>query len=210
MHYVKRCLILASLCFILLPVTARADQKPFDLHGIYLEGCSCALVCTCDLKGSMAKGCRVMGAMFISTGTYGSADLSGVKMAVAVSDKWVRIYVQAKDAAQAEAAGALGRALMAAYGKVETVRNAKIELSGSNGAYTLRVDSGKVMTLKTQPVLGADKNTAVTYTNYPDPLFHTIMQAKVVSGSFKDGKRRFTLKDTNSFFNQDWAASGSI
>jgi len=210
MNYLKKSLAVASLFLVLIPIEVRADQKPFDLHGIYLEGCSCNLVCACDLKGAMVQGCQVMGAMIISSGTYGDFNLSGVKIAFAIGDKWVRIYVQSKDPAQTEVAGAMGRALFGTYGAVEAIHNAEIELSGSNGTYTLKVDSGKVINLKTQPVLGADKKTAVTYTNYPDPLFHTIMQAKVVSGIYNDGKHHFSLKGTNSFFNQDWAATGKI
>jgi hypothetical protein len=210
MNHLKEYLAVALLFLVLIPIGARADEKPFNLHGIYLEGCSCDVVCACDLKGAMVKGCQVMGGMIISSGNYGDFNLSGAKIAFAVGDQWVRIYVQSKDPAQDEVAGAMARALLGAYGRVEAIRNAEIELSGNNGNYTLKVDAGKVINLKTQPVLGADKKTAVTYTNYPDPLFHTILQAKVVSGTYNDGKHHFTLKGTNSFFNQDWAASGKI
>ncbi len=210
MNYLKKYLAVASLFLVLTTIEARADQRPFDLQGIYLEGCSCNLVCACDLEGAMVEGCQVMGMMIISSGTYADFNLSGVKMAFAIGDKWVRIYVQSKDPAQAKVAGAMGRALFSTYGTVEAIHNAEIELSGSNGNYTLKVDGGKVINLKIQPVLGADMKTAVIYTNYPDPLFHTIMQAKVVSGIYNDGKHNFTLKGTNSFFNQDWATSGKI
>jgi len=210
MTYWMRYLAVASLIIILVPFQSSADQKPFDLHGIYLEGCSCDIVCSCDLKGAMVKGCQVMGVMIISSGTFGDFNMSGVKIAFAIGDKWVRIYVQTKDPVQTGVAGEMGRALFAAYGNIETIRDADIDLSGSNGNYTLKVDNGKVINMKTQPVLGADKKTAVTYTNYPDPLFHTILQARVVSGIYNDGKHHFTLKNTNSFFNQDWTASGKI
>jgi hypothetical protein len=210
MNCLKGSLAVTLLFLVLIPIESHADQKPFELHGIYLEGCSCDLVCACDLKGAMVKGCQVMGAMIISSGIYGDFNLSGVKIAFAIGDKWVRIYVQSKDATQTEMAGALGRALFGTYGKVEAIRKAEIDLSGSNGNYRLKVDGGKVINLKTEPVLGADKKTAVTYTNYPDPLFHTIMQGKVVSGTYKDNEHQFTLKSTNSFFNQDWSGSGKI
>jgi hypothetical protein len=210
MLYLKRCFMLSIFLFVFTSLEARAQEKPFDLHGIYLEGCSCKVVCSCDLIGGMVKGCQVMGAMIISSGSYADFKLSDVKIAFTVGDKWVRIYVQSKDPAQSEVAGEMARAMFSAYGTIESIRNAEIELSGSNGNYTLKVDGGKVINLKTQPVLGADGKTAVTYTNYPDPLFQTIMQAKTVSGSYDDGEHHFRLEDTNSFFNQDWAVSGKI
>jgi len=207
MLYLKRFSFLFVFLLVLTAFETQAQQKTFDLHGIYLEGCTCEVVCSCDLKGEMVKGCQVMGAMIISSGSYGDFKLSDVKIAFAVGGKWVRIYAQSKDSAQREVAGEMARAFLSAYGAVESIRDAEIELSGSNGNYTLKVDGGKVIHLKTQPILGADGKTAVTYTNYPDPLFQTIMQGKVVTGSYKDGKHHFQLKGTNSFFNQDWAVS---
>jgi len=210
MRSVIRYFVLIAFLLVLTSALAQAQQNPFDLHGIYVEGCSCNMVCTCALDGEMAPGCRVMGAMIISSGNYGDVDLSGVKLAFVIGGKWVRIYVQAKDLTRSVAAGELGRALLSSYGKVESVRNAQIDLSGSDGNYKLMVDGGKVVLLQTKPVLGADGKTAVTYTNYPDPLLHTIMQAKVVSGSFKEDEHGFSLKGSNSFFNQNWSASGNI
>ncbi len=210
MLHLKRSFAFATFLLVLSVLEARAQEKPFDLHGIYLEGCSCKVVCTCNLEGAMVRGCQVMGAMIISSGSYADFNLSGVRVAFAIGDRWVRIYVQSKDSARSKAAGEMARSLFSSYGTVETIRNAEIELSGSNGSYTLKVDDGKVIHLKTQPILGADGKTAVTYTNYPDPLFQTIMQAKVISGSYNDGEHHFTLEGTNSFFNQDWAVSGKM
>jgi len=206
----KQCLVLVALVLAFSSIGANAQEKPFDLHGIYLEGCTCQVVCSCDLLGGMVPGCHVMGAMIISSGNYGNADLSGVKLAFAVAENWVRLYVQSKDSLQTKTIGDMVRAMFSDYGEVESINDAKIDLSGSDGNYTLTVNDGEVLTLKTQPVLGADGKTAVTYTNYPDPLFHTIMQGKVVSASYHDDKHDFTLKDSNSFFNQDWSASGKI
>lgn len=208
MRYLNRVVSLALLILTITAPLVRAQEKPFNLAGVYLEGCSCGLVCACALTGEMAKGCQVMGAMIISSGTYGDADVADTRIAFAVGDKWVRIYIQSKDLAKAEIAGALARELFGTYGKIESVREAKIDLTGADGSYVLKVDGGKVLQLTTQPMLGADKKTAVTYTNYPDPLFHTIMQAKVLSGSYNDGEHHFTLEGTNSFFNQNWSASG--
>jgi hypothetical protein len=210
MSYTKRCLVLAASLIVLAALGAKAQERPFDLHGIYLEGCTCKMVCTCSLEGAMAPGCHVMGALVISSGTFGDSSLAGVNVAFAIGEGWVRLYIQSGDPARSKTAGDMLRPLYSAYGTVESIHDAKIELSGSNGNYTLTVDDGKVMTLKTEPVLGADKKTAVTYTNYPDPLFQTIMQAKVISGTYKDDKHHFTLEGTNSFFNQNWSVAGKI
>lgn len=210
MFYLKRLSFLFVFLFILTAIETQAQQKPFEFHGIYLEGCTCKVVCSCDLEGEMVKGCHVMGAMMITSGSYDNFKLSDVIIAFAIGDKWVRIYVQSKDPAQNEVASDMVRAIFGSYGAIESIRSAEIELSGSNGNYTLKVDGGKVIYLKTQPILGADGKTAITYMNYPDPLFQTIMQAKVISGTYNDGDHHFTLEGTNSFFNQDWTVFGKI
>ena len=205
MLYIKRFSFLFVLLLILASAfEARAQQKTFDLHGVYLEGCTCKVVCPCDLEGAMVKGCHVMGAMIITKGSYENYKLSDMKIAFAVTGKWVRIYVQTKDSVQNQVAREMSRVIFGSYGVVESIRNAEIELSGKNGSYSLKVDGGKVIDLKTEPVLGANGKTAVTYMNYPDPLFETIMQARVISGNYNDGSHRFTLEGTNSFFNQNW------
>ena len=208
MPYLKRFSFLFVFMFVLTFFKTQAQQKTFELHGIYLEGCTCKVVCSCDLEGEMVRGCHVMGAMLITSGSYENSRLADVKIAFAIGDKWVRIYVQSKDPAQNEVAGEMARAIFSSYGTIESIRSAEIEFSGSNGNYTLKVDGGKVIDLKTQPILGADGKTAVTYTNYPDPLFQRIMQAKIISGTYNDGDHHFTLEGTNSFFNQDWTVSG--
>jgi hypothetical protein len=206
------CLRWFSFLFVFLLVLtafeAPAQQKTFDLHGVYLEGCTCKVVCPCDLEGAMVKGCHLMGVLIITSGSYENFKLSDVKIAFAIADKWVRIYIQTKDPSQNKVAGEMAQAIFGSYGAVESIRKAEIKLSGSNGKYLLKVDGAKVIDLKTEPVLGADGKTAVTYTNYPDSLFETIMQAKVSSGSYNDGDHHFTLEGTNSFFNQNWKTPG--
>ena len=66
----------------------------------------------------------------------------------------------------------------------------------------------KVFKLTTAPVLGGDKKTAIAITNYPNPINHTMMQAKVVSCSYNDGKHKFNLKGSNAFFNTKMGGSG--
>ncbi|MGW8180041.1 MAG: DUF1326 domain-containing protein [bacterium] len=207
MPYVRFFSLLLSFVLAVAIYESRAQQKPLDLHGIYLEGCTCKVVCSCDLEGAMARGCHVMGVLIIRSGSYEGYQLSNVKIAFAMTDKWIRIYIQTQDAAQDRIVGEMAREIFAAYGSIESMRDADIDFSGNNGTYSLKVDGGKVMDRNTRPVYGADGKSAVAYTNYPDPLFHTIMQAKVVSGRYTDGGHEFTLEGTNSFYNQEWVVS---
>jgi len=203
-------LAVIGIMISVVTVPVLAQQKPFELHGTYLEGCSCKMVCSCDLYGAMVPGCTVMGALIINSGHFGDSDLSGTNIAFAIGDKWVRIYIQADNPNHLKTAEEFGRAAFGAYGNVELVSAAKVELSKDNGKLTLKVEDGKAIRLSVQPVLGANQKTAVTYTNYPDPLFHTIMQGKVISGEYSDNIHHFTLEDSNSFFNQDWNISGEM
>jgi hypothetical protein len=72
------------------------------------------------------------------------------------------------------------------------------------------VDGGKTMTLTTQPVFGRDKRTPITISNIKNPLNPTVMQGKTVEGSFEDGERTVTLKDSNAYFTDRMQQSGSM
>ena len=138
-------------------------------------------------------------------------NLAGAKLAyAAVPGEWVRVYVDAANPAQREAATALGRAIFGPFGKIEEVKPAKIELSGMEGRYTLSVDSGNIMQLTTEPVLGGDNRTPISIHNIHDPLHPTVMQGKTITGSFHDGDHSFTLKDSNSYFNDRVRSKGKI
>lgn len=205
-----------SICFSVslgmliaaLATPARSQKKPFDLKGSWIEGCSCNVVCACELNG-LEKGCQGVGAALISSGSCDGVDLSGAKVAYGtVPGSWVRLYIDAKTPAQYKAAESVGRAMLAGFGKIESAKPGKVAVSGGGGKYTLLVDGGKVIKMTTQPVLGGDKKTAVAITNYPNALNHTMMQAKVVACTYNDGKHRFSLKGTNSFFNTKMAGTG--
>ena len=43
-----------------------------------------------------------------------------------------------------------------------------------------------------------------------DPLHPTVMQGKTITGSFHDGDHSFTLKDSNSYFNDRVRSKGKI
>jgi len=187
-----------------------ADKQEFTAGGEYVEGCSCAKVCPCETKG-LKMGCLGVGVVNLTSGTYGNADLSGGKVAYAtMPGKWVRIYLQPANPEQLKPLKAFATAVYASWGKIESVKTAKISINGADGKYMVTVNEGATMKLKTRPVLGPDKTTAAIISNVKDPLNSFFYQGTTVSGSFKDGTRSFTLKGTNSFFNNVMNASGKI
>jgi len=187
-----------------------ADKQDFTAGGEYVEGCSCPAICPCEIAG-VKMGCLGVGAMKLTSGTYKGTDLTGAKIAYATQPgTWVRIYVEPASADQLAGLKAFASAIYSGWGKIEAVKAVKIAFDGADGKYTVTVSGGATMKLSTTPVLGADKKTAVSISNVNDPLNSSFYQGKTVSGSFKDGTRTFTLKGTNSFFNNTMNASGKI
>jgi len=207
----KTMMLVAAVCAAAgLPSHANAAAQSFKLAGMWVEGCSCSVPCPCEI-GGIRHGCQAMGAIQVTSGSYGGADLSGCKLAYATAlGGWVRIYLDAKNATQRKVAATFAQSAFKEYGKIESVKDAKITIAGSGGSYTLNVDAGKVMSLSTKPVFGFDGKTAITYSNIPDPLTSTMMQAKTQKGSYRDGNRRFELQGTNSFFNGSLKSSGKV
>jgi len=138
-------------------------------------------------------------------------NLAGAKMAYAtVPGDWVLVYVDAANPAQQEATSAFAKAVFGPFGKIEAVKPAKIDLSGTEGHYTLSVDNGNIMQLATEPVLGGDNRTPIAIHNIKDPLHPTVMQGKTITGTYHDGDHSFTLKDSNSYFNDHVKSKGKI
>jgi hypothetical protein len=190
-------------------VPAHSPQD-FAVSGIFVETCTCDAPCGCEMIG-LEMGCQGVGALQLSSGSYMGSDLAGIKIVYAmVPGEWVRLYIDAKPE-QRKAAEALGRAVYTPFGTIEAVKAAKIDLRGSAGAYSVSVDDGKIATYQTQPVLGADKKTAVGHTNINDTLNTTLYQGKGASCTFHDEGRKFHIDaGTNAFFNDHMNASGKI
>ena len=83
-------------------------------------------------------------------------------------------------------------------------------MTGDGSNYTLSVDGGKIMSLATEPVLGADQKTPFSYHNTLMPLSPTILQGKTLTGSYNDGAHSFTLANSNCYFNPQAKASGEL
>jgi hypothetical protein len=203
---------MTALLMTIIPLAAWAAgaKAPYRASGLYVEGCSCMGVCPCELTG-LESGCQGVGAMRLSSGTYSGTNLAGAKIAyAAVPGTWVRLYVNGKNARQANAAAAFARATFSPMGKIESVRQVPIRITGSGGKYSVAVDNGRVMTFTTAPVIGGDKRTPIAHTNVKNPMVHTFYQGKTLSAAYHDGNRSFDLKGTNSYFNDRVMSSGRI
>jgi hypothetical protein len=202
--------VVASIMMFTPLVGEAAEKHPFNVTGTYVEGCSCDIPCPCAMTGSV-KGCQGIDTMELSGGTYNGVDLKGVKIAVAKTlENWARVYLDAPDPKQREATAAFATAWASQMGKVEAVKDARIEISGKDGSYTVKVDNGKIAQLTTKVILGADEKNPLSHANLKTPLNPTLYQARTLSGSFRDGDRSFELKDRNSYFNSQMKASGEL
>lgn len=203
--------IASLLLFIAItaaPVLATGGT-PFSVKGEFIDSCSCKIGCSCPM-GVIESGCQGIGVMIIKSGRFAGGDISGTKIAYAVSPgKWVRGYIDAPAEKQHALAGFAGGAL-AGFGKVEFIKPARIAVSGSNGDYSYSVNGGKVMKCSTKMVRGADGRSPIMHANLPDPLNDRFSQAKTVSGRYSDGGRSFTLKGSNSYFNDRLNKCGKL
>jgi hypothetical protein len=192
-------------------VAAGAGEKAhYSAKGLFVEGCSCAPPCTCELF-ELEKGCKGVGALELTGGEFNGVKLAGAKIAYAVAPgHWLYLYVDSTDAKKREAALAFAKAYFKEWGELKAAKAASIKIEGKDGNYTVTVDDGKIITLKTEPMLGGDGKTAIRITNTKSGLNPTVSQGRTLSGTFKDGGEAFELKDSNSYFNPHVDAKGSV
>jgi hypothetical protein len=197
--------------FLAQPSGWAQAKQPFSVTGSFVEACSCSPPCACELTG-LVNGCQGLGAVSLTTARYMGADVSGTRIAYAtVPGSWVRLYVEVRSPAQRKAAEALAKAIFQAFGKVEAVKTAKVEVTGTGGKYTVSVDGGKTMKFVTEPILGGDKRTPIGHTNVQNPIVSTVYQGKAVSGTYEDGERKIELSaGNNSYFNSRVRKTGSL
>jgi hypothetical protein len=199
------------LIAISMAVPAFAEhQKSFTIRGEFIDSCSCAVGCSCPM-GVIESGCQGIGVIVVKSGKFAGDDLSGTRIAYAVSPgKWVRGYVDAPTPAKEHAAAGFAASALAGFGKVEFIKPAHISVSGSNGNYTYSVNDGRIMTCSTKMVAGGDGRSPIVHANLPDPLNDKFAQAKTVSGTYHDGARAFKLKASNSYYNNQLNKSGKL
>jgi hypothetical protein len=201
--------LILTTSLLAAPVFA-AGKKPFTVRGEFIDSCSCNIGCSCPM-GKFESGCQGIGVIIVKSGTFAGGDMAGTKIAYAVAPgKWVRGYVDAPDAAKANAASEFAKVALAGFGKVEFVKPARVAVSGSNGAYTYSVNGGKTMKASTRMVPGADGHSPIMHVNLPDPLNGKLAQGRTLSGSYSDAGRSFTLKGTNSYYNTGLKKSGRL
>ncbi len=203
-------LLMGMVAVLSMPQIWAAEKHEFNTTGLFVEGCSCSIPCVCEIS-HLTHGCQGVGALIFTSGSYNGVDLAGAKMAYATAPgNWIRFYVEAKDQHQEDALTEFAKSRYREFGKVEGVKKASINVTGKDGRYTLAVDGGNIMQLTTEPVLGLDKKTPMTYSNVLNPVSPTVKQAKTIKGSFHDGDRSFTLEGSNAYFNPSAHGSGSV
>ncbi len=194
----------------LLSITHVNAGNKYSVKGTFVEGCDCSISCPCELTG-IEMGCQTVGAMSLSDGNYLDTDMSGVKIAFATTPgKWVRIYIDAKNDKQKHAVPQFMKGVYGAFGKIEAVTYAKIDISDKDGRYSVKVNDGRIMQLTTEPILGGDNKTPIMHSNTSNKLNSVFMQGKTISASYSDNGRRFELNGTNSYFNPQMNSEGRI
>jgi hypothetical protein len=201
------------LYIVLATASFGADKKPYHIAGIYTDTCSCRIPCTCDLTGDTPDSCLGVGAVDITHGDFSGSDLSGVRFAWAMDmGKWVRIYIDAPDAIHRAAAEQFVRALCADWGKMEVIRDAKIEIAGKNGGFATKVDGGSTMDFEIAPVIGGDGKTPLVHLNTHSQLTSTFLQGSSAKPTvFRDDTRVFNIATgRNGYFDDKMDHTGIL
>jgi hypothetical protein len=190
-----------------------AEKQPFHLSGVYTDTCSCRVPCLCDLTGDAPDSCEGVGAVYIARGDFSGSDLSGVRFAYAMlMGDWFRLYIDAPDPARRANAERFLRALCADWGKLESVRDAKIEITGVDGGFAVKVDGGKTMGYLIAPVVGGDGKGPLVHANTHSLITSTFLQGKSAEPTiYRDGARSFEIAaGRNGYFNDKVDTSGSL
>lgn len=190
---------------------AKVEAKEFSVEGYYVEACSCKPPCPCELTGA-EMGCKGVGAYQFDKGTYGGEDFAGTRVAYSLYlGESVHLYIDAPDAKKRASTEKFMRAALAGFGPIKGVHEAKVEIAGKDGAYSVKVDGGKVMTFSTEPMLGGDHKTPITHTNTMDVINPVMCQGQCLSCTYTDGDMKVTLsKGRNAYFNQKMKTSGRV
>ena len=206
--------VISFVLLLSLAVTARAaDKVPYQVTGLYTETCACSVPCKCELTGDVPSNCVGVGAFKITAGSFAGQDLSGVSIAYATKPgEWVRTYIDAPDQARRNTAEKLARAVFAAWGTMEAVKDAKVAIAGMYGAYTVTVDGGKIMKYVMEPVIGGDGMTALSHGNTHSALTSVFLQGSSTEPlAYHDDNRSIELeKGRNAYFNDKMQTDGEL
>ena len=206
--------VISFVLLVSLALAARAvDKVPYKVAGLYTETCACSVPCKCELTGDVPPSCVGVGAIKITAGSFAGQDLAGVSIAYATKPgEWVRSYIDAPDQAHRMAAEKLARAVFAAWGTMEAVKDAKVAIAGMYGAYTVTVDGGKIMKYVMAPVIGGDGKTALSHGNTHSALTSVFLQGSSTEPLvYHDDNRSIELdKGRNAYFNDMMMTSGQL
>jgi hypothetical protein len=209
MKYVSLFVVSLSLA----AAASAADKVPYKVSGLYTETCACSIPCKCELTGEVPSSCVGVGAFKLTSGNIAGQDLAGVSIAYAGKPgEWIRVYIDAPDRAHRAAAEKLARAAFAPWGTFEAIKDAKVDITGMYGAYTVTVDGGKIMKYTSAPVFGGDGKTALAISNVSNPLTSLFLQGKSTEPTvYHDDTRSIELdKGRNAFFNDKMDTSGAL
>ncbi len=194
--------------FLVLPT--QASDRDYRLQGTFIEGMSCKDQTPASLT-TVQNGCQSIGVLSLTGGNYLNVDLKDAKIAYAlVAGDWVRIYVDAVNPVQREAAITFAKDFLTPLGRIDTAREARISITGEKGNYTATVDNGNVIQLTTQPVLGGDNKNPISINNAKSRVSDKLYQGVAVQGSVKDGNRSFDLHNATAYFNGDMNSKGTL
>jgi hypothetical protein len=155
--------------------------------------------------------CEGVGAYEFDTGEFNGKSFDGTRVAYAGEPtKWIVVYVDAPDQEKRDAATAFAKSMLAKMGPIKEVKSAPIKMTVNDSELMAMVDGGKIMTITSKPVLGGDGKNPLSLHNVNNPIYPVIMQAKVVTCDYHDGDKKFTLKDSNSYYNANLNASGTL
>jgi len=185
--------------------------KDYTLEGHYVEACTCKGACAAEISGDN-PGCDSVAVYQIDKGAYDGQDFSGTRVAFVIDHgDQVHLYLDAPDTARRGALEKFARAAFGPYGTINSVALARVDFTVKEGAYHVKVNDGKTLTLDTEPVLGGDKKSAVEIQNSQNVLSPTLYQGRCVSCTYADGEHKITIeKGRDSFFNQRIKSSGKV
>ena len=190
----------------------QSRRMAFSVEGSYCGVCINPSPCPCEVLGDFTSACLGMGAYQITRGTFGNADISGARAFYAMhAGDWVKIYIDCEDDAKRGPAEGFFRMALASFGRVESVRDARILMNCSRDGALVSVDGGGTGGFKVGPLAGGDGASPVTHGNTVCPLNRVMLQGKAVSGVFRDAGHAFQVQSgRNGFFNDKMTVSGRL
>ncbi len=188
-----------------------AEKQSWHLKGMFVEGCTCSIPCACELSGVVEKGCQGVGALSLDGGEFNGVDLSGAKIAYGGEiGEWIYVYADSSKPEQREAALQFAKKYYGAWGKIAGARAAKIDIDGESGNYIVKIDGGKTLEMKTEPIIGGDGKSPVKILNTKSKISPEFLQAKTVRAKFQEEGHEFQLEDSNSYFNDRINSKGEV